>query len=292
MSLKSIGWWALCVCIGAVTLGSVSGLALGQTTTPSTQPDYQAQEVVLAGKILADSNRLSAAKLALTAAQKAFDADSGQLRYALICDIGSSDADIAAARVALFLQDPSENGERNWAHPELFPKATEAMTVWTAVDVDLINVRDFWFIVDGEGALHVLAAKPLGSDLSKATQWDYSADKDVHVDSADIENQISELHKKIELASTLFPDHAEDFHTWTILFQNERAHYIPTAWDESRMDYVGGETTATPGDTPPVAENGSYYGEISTVNGLPRTHYVNGYYRADGTYVRSYYRSR
>ena len=40
-----------------------------------------------------------------------------------------------------------------------------------------------------------------------------------------------------------------------------------------------------------VAENGSYYGEISTVNGLPRTHLISGYYRSDGTYVRGYYRS-
>jgi hypothetical protein len=42
---------------------------------------------------------------------------------------------------------------------------------------------------------------------------------------------------------------------------------------------------------PAVAENGSYYGEISAVNGLPRTHLVSGYYRRDGTYVRGYYRS-
>ncbi len=34
------------------------------------------------------------------------------------------------------------------------------------------------------------------------------------------------------------------------------------------------------------------YGEISKVNGLPRTNIVSGYYRRDGTYVRSYARSR
>jgi hypothetical protein len=42
---------------------------------------------------------------------------------------------------------------------------------------------------------------------------------------------------------------------------------------------------------PDVAENGSYYGEISDRTGLPRTTYVQGYYRQNGTYVRSYYRS-
>lgn len=40
-----------------------------------------------------------------------------------------------------------------------------------------------------------------------------------------------------------------------------------------------------------VAENGGYYGQISDRTGRPRTQYVHGYYRKDGTYVRSYYRS-
>ena len=40
-----------------------------------------------------------------------------------------------------------------------------------------------------------------------------------------------------------------------------------------------------------VGENGSYYGEISTKTGRPKTTYVNGYYRKDGTYVRGHYRS-
>lgn len=42
---------------------------------------------------------------------------------------------------------------------------------------------------------------------------------------------------------------------------------------------------------PAISESGSYYGETSERTGLPRTIYVNGYYRRDGTYVRSYYRS-
>ena len=43
---------------------------------------------------------------------------------------------------------------------------------------------------------------------------------------------------------------------------------------------------------PRVTENNSYYGEISTNTGRPKTVYVRGYYRKDGTYVRSHYRSR
>jgi hypothetical protein len=37
---------------------------------------------------------------------------------------------------------------------------------------------------------------------------------------------------------------------------------------------------------PYVAENGSYYGEISENTGRPKTVLVHGYYRKDGTYVR------
>ena len=39
------------------------------------------------------------------------------------------------------------------------------------------------------------------------------------------------------------------------------------------------------------AENGSCYGDISSVNGTPKTIQVDGYYRRDGTYVRGHYRS-
>ena len=40
---------------------------------------------------------------------------------------------------------------------------------------------------------------------------------------------------------------------------------------------------------PATAENGSYYGEPNQY-GVPKTVFVNGYFRSDGTYVRSYYR--
>jgi hypothetical protein len=48
---------------------------------------------------------------------------------------------------------------------------------------------------------------------------------------------------------------------------------------------------STPAYTPPVAENGSYYGEVSPETGRPKTVHVEGYYRKDGTYVRGHYRS-
>jgi hypothetical protein len=42
---------------------------------------------------------------------------------------------------------------------------------------------------------------------------------------------------------------------------------------------------------PSVAENGSYYGQISELTGRPRTVLVRGYFRSNGTYVRGHYRS-
>ncbi|MBX3115341.1 MAG: hypothetical protein KF836_12315 [Fimbriimonadaceae bacterium] len=43
---------------------------------------------------------------------------------------------------------------------------------------------------------------------------------------------------------------------------------------------------------PHVAENGSYYGEISDITYRPKTVHVGGYFRRDGTYVRGHYRSK
>ncbi len=40
------------------------------------------------------------------------------------------------------------------------------------------------------------------------------------------------------------------------------------------------------------AENGSCYGDISAATGRPKTVTVEGYFRADGTYVRGHYRSK
>lgn len=47
-----------------------------------------------------------------------------------------------------------------------------------------------------------------------------------------------------------------------------------------------------PSYSAPKCESLGCYGQISTTTGLPRTEYVSGYVRKDGTYVRPYYRSR
>jgi peptidoglycan hydrolase-like protein with peptidoglycan-binding domain len=43
-----------------------------------------------------------------------------------------------------------------------------------------------------------------------------------------------------------------------------------------------------PRNAPPATPG---YGEISTITGLPRTQYVQGYTRKDGTFVKPHYRS-
>ncbi len=42
---------------------------------------------------------------------------------------------------------------------------------------------------------------------------------------------------------------------------------------------------------PGCAENGSCFGDVSNINGMPKTTHINGYFRRDGTYVRGHYRS-
>jgi hypothetical protein len=42
---------------------------------------------------------------------------------------------------------------------------------------------------------------------------------------------------------------------------------------------------------PPVAENGTCFGQVSRETGRPMTIHIRGYYRRNGTYVRGHYRS-
>jgi len=62
----------------------------------------------------------------------------------------------------------------------------------------------------------------------------------------------------------------------------------------------GGLSSHRPVSTPPVAasrsepwvaENGSYFGQVSAETGRPKTVHIDGYYRGDDTYVREHFRS-
>lgn len=67
-----------------------------------------------------------------------------------------------------------------------------------------------------------------------------------------------------------------------------RSHFRSPPYSNPQYTYDKSVGLRGPG----IAENGSYYGEISKTTGRPKTVYVKGYYRKDGTYVRGHYRSK
>ncbi|MBV6503526.1 MAG: hypothetical protein AKCLJLPJ_01606 [Fimbriimonadales bacterium] len=71
-------------------------------------------------------------------------------------------------------------------------------------------------------------------------------------------------------------------------FEAESSRYSSYGAPSKLRSYSGAYFSLT---APPMAENGSYYGEISELTGRPKTIYVRSYFRSDGTYVRSHYRS-
>jgi hypothetical protein len=79
---------------------------------------------------------------------------------------------------------------------------------------------------------------------------------------------------------------------WTAYQTASETPPASTSYSTSGLpySYSGASTAYAP---PPVSkcESLGCYGQISTVTGLPRTTYVHGYVRSNGTYVRPYYRS-
>jgi hypothetical protein len=80
---------------------------------------------------------------------------------------------------------------------------------------------------------------------------------------------------------------------WTTLIVVVLLFLLLRGWSDSRQSRRFDRTsypTATQVQ-PWVAENASYYGQISEQTGRPKTVYIGGYYREDGTYVREHFRS-
>ncbi len=78
------------------------------------------------------------------------------------------------------------------------------------------------------------------------------------------------------------------------LTPEQRQRIASVRTDRVEVQPPGPLPVPRPGDfsRPGCAENGSCYGDISALTGRPKTTHVSGYYRRDGTYVRSHYRSR
>jgi len=66
---------------------------------------------------------------------------------------------------------------------------------------------------------------------------------------------------------------------------------LPRIEPTPRYTYPSSSSTRTVSYAPGCAENGSCYGDTSGYTGAAKTVQVQGYYRADGTYVRGHYRS-
>jgi len=71
-----------------------------------------------------------------------------------------------------------------------------------------------------------------------------------------------------------------------------------TGRSPNTYSFVSNESSSdnpSPTPAPPYgsgcAENGSCFGDVSNINGMPKTNHVSGYFRRDGTYVRGHYRS-
>jgi len=81
----------------------------------------------------------------------------------------------------------------------------------------------------------------------------------------------------------------------SFLTEEQRQRLIAKSNNSSSATFSGTQKNEQPNPYPnsggACAENGSCYGDISNITGLPKTTQVNGYYRKDGTYVRGHYRS-
>ena len=74
--------------------------------------------------------------------------------------------------------------------------------------------------------------------------------------------------------------------------QVKHAEYQANLTSKKSVQYTGNAEYNKIKTFGKCAENNSCYGDISTITGRPKTTYVKGYYRRNGTYVRSHYRSR
>jgi hypothetical protein len=79
---------------------------------------------------------------------------------------------------------------------------------------------------------------------------------------------------------------------WTLPTRIEPSSSVTVERTISKTAAAVLEPEQTVRSYPSCAENSSCYGDISSYTGRPKTVHVRGYYRKDGTYVRSHFRSR
>jgi hypothetical protein len=100
-------------------------------------------------------------------------------------------------------------------------------------------------------------------------------------------------YKKVKVKQTLF------YRTGAICFDGWRSYSTGSgtcSWHGGVYKWLGYSKTTWVKKTVPIIPKvpivtGSCYGCISSITGRPRTNYVSGYTRSNGTYVNSYWRS-
>lgn len=147
-------------------------------------------------------------------------------------------------------------------------------------------------------AAFMLASCDTPTEISKARDQKYTA-----ADSVDLNSNYSNCLLgftvcKKELLSQdqrqlVSLKEAERNFIWCV---NKYSYCNSELLTEDQKELLGLTVTTSPLDVPfftgLCAENGSCYGDISSLTGRPKTVQVGGYFRQDGTYVRGYYRSK
>lgn len=78
---------------------------------------------------------------------------------------------------------------------------------------------------------------------------------------------------------------------WLMDYEVKNKSSISTTKGESNYNTHQTDSTSTSSFRPPQAENGDYYNVDNDGDGRVEPVHVRGYYRKDGTYVRSHYRA-
>jgi hypothetical protein len=99
----------------------------------------------------------------------------------------------------------------------------------------------------------------------------------------------NQVHHSTSGSTTFGPSHSALFSNQTSAVSTSVSPVVERSAPQAVLPPA--QQPPGPAYAPGCAENGSCFGAISTVNGMPKTSYVNGYFRRDGTYVRGHYRS-
>jgi hypothetical protein len=99
----------------------------------------------------------------------------------------------------------------------------------------------------------------------------------------------NQVHPSTSGSTTFGPSHSALFSNQTSAALTPASPFVEVSPPQAVLPPA--QQPSGPAYAPSCAENGSCYGDISNVNGMPKTNHVNGYFRRDGTYVRGHYRS-